>query len=490
MTTVVSTPASAASAAVPVIVPASARRSRRVAVDIVGFCDVLAILVGGAIPALIYATFGELTVTVQTTLQSCLLTSLFAYLPMRHFGFYDVNNVHDLPVRPGMTMLALVIAFLAVLGVGLPLDFNGPYLWTWYATWLIASFAMIMAQRMVARGILSKLADRGIFDRTVAVFGHGIVAERIRDHLADKKLGIRLAGLYDDRVVRERRPYARDLACGTLEELIALGRTGAVDQVIIALPPTAEGRLAQIARRLEQLPVSLHVCTHLSTDVIGEAPTHQVSNIGPVGLLDIKTKPLSDWAPHLKAAEDYILGAVLLLLALPVMALVALAVRLDSPGPALFRQRRHGLNRRVIEVLKFRTMHVLEDGTEIRQARHGDPRITRIGNFLRATSLDELPQLFNVLRGEMSLVGPRPHALVHDDHYGELVERYANRHQVKPGMTGWAQVKGHRGPTETNDKMQSRVEHDLEYIDSWTLWLDLKILAMTAMMGFTGRNAV
>jgi Undecaprenyl-phosphate glucose phosphotransferase len=488
MTTAVQSPSAPPSAAPAVT--GSGRRSRRVAIDIVGFLDVLAIVIGGSIPALVYALSGEFAAIAPITIQACLLTSLFAYLPMRHFGFYDVNVVHNLPVRPDRILLALVIAFIAVLGVGLPIQANSLQFWNWYAAWLIISFGLILGQRLIARRVLAELAATGVFDRSVAVFGHGIVAERIRDHLADKSLGIRFAGLFDDRVVRERRVYASSLSCGTLEELITLGRSGAIDQIIIALPPTAEGRLAQIARRLEQLPVSLHVCTHLSTDVIGEAAIHQVSALGPVGLLDIKPKPLSDWAPHLKAAEDYILGAILLLLALPVMALVALAVRLDSPGPALFRQRRHGLNRRVIEVLKFRTMHVLEDGNDIRQARHGDPRITRIGNFLRATSLDELPQLFNVLRGEMSLVGPRPHALVHDDHYGELVERYANRHQVKPGMTGWAQVRGFRGPTETNDKMQSRVEHDLAYIDNWSLWLDLKILAMTVVMGLTGRNAI
>ena len=165
---------------------------------------------------------------------------------------------------------------------------------------------------------------------------------------------------------------------------------------------------------------------------------------------------------------------------------VAVAIKLDSPGPVLFRQRRHGLNRRDINVLKFRSMTVMENGGEVRQASVGDARVTRIGAFLRRTSLDELPQLINVLAGEMSLIGPRPHALVHDDHYGEMLERYANRHQVKPGMTGWAQVCGFRGPTETPDKMQARVACDLVYIDRWSLWFDLKILAMTVFVGLMG----
>jgi putative colanic acid biosynthesis UDP-glucose lipid carrier transferase len=207
-------------------------------------------------------------------------------------------------------------------------------------------------------------------------------------------------------------------------------------------------------------------------------------------LLDVKSKPLSDWAPLVKSAEDLIVGTLALIVFAPVMALVALAVKIDDGGPILFRQRRHGLNKRVIHVLKFRTMRVMEDGAAVTQAISGDPRITRIGRFLRMTSLDELPQLFNVIRGEMSLVGPRPHALVHDDHFGEMLERYANRHQVKPGMTGWAQVCGLRGPTETPDKMRARVEHDLVYIQQWSLWFDLKILAMTVVLGFTNRNAL
>jgi putative colanic acid biosynthesis UDP-glucose lipid carrier transferase len=245
-----------------------------------------------------------------------------------------------------------------------------------------------------------------------------------------------------------------------------------------------------VARRLEQLPVSLHIVTHLAGDLVDQTTAHSVSSIGNVGLLDIKTKPLADWGRHLKSIEDYVIAALALLVALPVMVVIAVAIKLDSPGPVLFRQRRHGLNRRVIEVLKFRSMIVTENGSEVRQASRSDSRVTRVGHFLRRTSLDELPQLINVLRGEMSLIGPRPHALVHDDQYGEMLERYANRHQVKPGMTGWAQVNGFRGPTETPDKMAQRVDYDLAYIDSWSVWLDLKILAMTVLVGFRHKNAV
>jgi putative colanic acid biosysnthesis UDP-glucose lipid carrier transferase len=191
----------------------------------------------------------------------------------------------------------------------------------------------------------------------------------------------------------------------------------------------------------------------------------------------------------LKRVEDLALLCLILIPALPAMALVALGVKLTSPGPVLFRQRRYGLNGNVVEVIKFRTMTVLEDGDSVPQARLGDRRVTRFGAFLRRTSLDELPQLYNVLRGQMSVVGPRPHAVAHNEQYRKLVSGYMLRHKVKPGITGWAQVNGWRGETDTLDKMQKRVDCDLYYIRNWSMWLDLKIVLLTVLRGFVGKTA-
>jgi putative colanic acid biosysnthesis UDP-glucose lipid carrier transferase len=199
--------------------------------------------------------------------------------------------------------------------------------------------------------------------------------------------------------------------------------------------------------------------------------------------------PISDWGAFHKKIEDYVIAAVGLFLALPVMLAIAVAIKLDSRGPVFFRQRRHGYNHRIIEVLKFRAMTVLEDGNVVSQATGGDKRVTKVGRVLRRTSLDELPQLINVLRGEMSIVGPRPHALAHNTHYEDLIENYANRHRVKPGITGWAQVHGYRGETKTPQKMAERIRYDLEYIDNWSIWLDLKIMIMTPFFGLFGHNA-
>jgi Undecaprenyl-phosphate glucose phosphotransferase len=362
---------------------------------------------------------------------------------------------------------------------------------TWYGGWLLSGTCFIIANRWLARRALTRLARRGDFQTRLAIYGTGSLAERISAQLFNPGSSIIFAGAFDDRAKRDRSADTGPGRLGGLDDLIALGRAGKIDQVIIALPQSADRRSAEVARRLEQLPISLHIVTHIAGDLVDTASTHHVSALGTVGLLDIKTKPLADWGRYVKSAEDYIVGAIALLLALPVMLAVAVAIKLDSPGPIFFKQRRHGLNRRVINVLKFRSMTVQENSTAIAQVnRDGDARITKVGAFLRKSSLDELPQLINVLRGEMSLIGPRPHALVHDDQYGEMLERYANRHQVKPGMTGWAQVNGFRGPTETPDKMQSRVDCDLAYIDRWSLWLDLKILALTVFVGFRHKNAL
>jgi putative colanic acid biosynthesis UDP-glucose lipid carrier transferase len=206
-------------------------------------------------------------------------------------------------------------------------------------------------------------------------------------------------------------------------------------------------------------------------------------------LIDVKERPLADWAPIVKRAEDILISATLLVMTLPVTILIALAIKLTSRGPVLFRQRRRGLNQKVIEVLKFRSMTVQENGDEVRQATRNDQRITFVGRILRRSSLDELPQLVNVLIGEMSLVGPRPHALIHDEKWGEMLEQYANRHQVKPGITGLAQVRGLRGEAHTPSDIQNRIAADLEYIGNWSLWLDLSIILRTVNAVIGAKNA-
>jgi len=469
---------------------AKPRWSRRVAADVVGLLDAGAVVLGAVLPALIYSRFGAVAIGWQQIVQAGLLTAIIVCFCLRGWGLYDTAAMHRFPIRVGRLLSALMIAFIAVHGTALPLAPHKMHAAVWYAVWLAASFTLLLLVRLVARTVLERCTAAGRFDSRVAVFGAGSIARRVGDHLSNSQAGISFAGVYDDRQDDPRRNAEGLTVAGRLDDLIAAGRDGRIDQIVIALPQAADRRAVEVARKLEQLPVSLHVVTHIASDVVDAGPAHRVSSLGPVGLLDIKRKPLSGWDPLLKRAEDYVLGGLLLLAAAPVMALVAAAIKLDSPGPVFFRQRRRGLNQRIIEVMKFRTMSVMEDGCEVRQATRDDPRITRVGRVLRRSSLDELPQLLNVLKGEMSLVGPRPHALVHDEQWGDMLERYANRHQVKPGITGYAQVKGWRGETQTAGKMQARVEHDLDYIANWSLALDLRILAQTLGVVVRGDNAV
>lgn len=217
---------------------------------------------------------------------------------------------------------------------------------------------------------------------------------------------------------------------------------------------------------------------------------HRMSEVAGHLSIDLSVTPLSGMARIVKRAEDLVLGSLIGLMILPMCLGIAVAIKLTSSGPILFKQYRTGANGKRVKVYKFRSMQVHEeDGEKVTQATQDDPRVTKLGAFLRRTSLDELPQFYNVIQGRMSIVGPRPHALAHNEYYKDFVESYMRRHKVKPGITGWAQVNGLRGETDTLDKMECRVEHDLWYIDNWSLWLDLRIIFLTIFKGFTNKNA-
>ena len=473
------------------------RWSRQVASDAVVLLDVVAILAGLAATSWLHAVspLGA-SGSAQALLEIGLAAAMLGSGLLREAGLYATKDMQRFPVGAwrALGLLALLLVCIACVGRSFHVLSFEPL--TWFPAWLTVTWPLVVAGRRLSAGFFRVKARQGLFSSNVAVFGSGSIAQRLRTYLEHDTSDIALIGVYDDR----QQPRARDpnqaLRRGGLDDLIAAGRSGLVDQIIIALPASADRRITEVAAKLEQLPVSVHVCTHIASDLVDVgARAHKVSSLGPIGMIDIKRKPLADWGWILKGLEDRILGAIFLVVAVPVFAVIALAIKLDDGGPVLFRQARRGLNHRPIEVLKFRTMRTAPvavaaaASTEVRQATRQDPRITRVGRFLRRSSLDELPQLVNVLRGEMSLVGPRPHAIVHDDYWGEMLERYANRQQVKPGMTGWAQVNGFRGETETPDKMRGRVEHDLAYIDNWSLLFDLRIIAQTPIFGFTHKNA-
>lgn len=465
------------------------RWSRQVAADMVGYADIGAVILGAMLPAFIYNQAGGIVTNWLLLTQASLTAAIVAHMVLRLNGMYATEKMHDFPYHPGRLFFAVALAMIGVMGLGLPQAIRAGHAWIWFSVALSASYTLILLNRSIAHPLLARLTAAGRFDQRIAVFGAGQIARRVHDHLSKPEVGILFAGVFDDRIGEDRlNPEGLNVA-GRLEDLLKAAREDKIDQIIIALPSAADRRIADVAKKLEQLPVSVHIVTHISSDLIDEGPAHKVSSIGSVGLLDVKKKPLADWSPMIKRIEDIVIGSLLLIVSLPLFPLIALAIRMESKGPAIFSQRRRGLNQRIIKMLKFRTMTVTEDGAAMQQAQPGDARITFVGRILRRTSMDELPQLINVLKGEMSLVGPRPHALAHDEQFSEIVESYANRHQVKPGMTGLAQVRGLRGQTSTNDKMEARINADIDYIRNWSLGLDVKILMLTIWAVITGKNA-
>jgi Undecaprenyl-phosphate glucose phosphotransferase len=277
---------------------------------------------------------------------------------------------------------------------------------------------------------------------------------------------------------------------GNVDQLVAFCRQNEIDLLILSLPLTAERRLLDVMKKLWVLPIDIRLAAHASG--IKFRP-RTYSHVGSVPLLDVVDRPLGDLDRVVKAVFDRIVAGLAIVLLAPVMAAVALAVKLDSRGPILFRQKRLGFNNELIDVWKFRSMYVeASDQAAAKLVTKGDPRVTRVGRFIRKTSLDELPQLFNVLGGSLSLVGPRPHALhakAADRLYHDVIDGYFARHKVKPGITGLAQVRGWRGETDTTEKLEGRIQSDLEYIENWSLLLDITILARTPLALLKTDNA-
>ncbi len=385
-------------------------------------------------------------------------------------------------------VLYAVILFGLLIVIGFLADASIEEIRPLVLAWFGASAVAMAGLRLTLALYVTRLERQGVLCEHIAIVGAGPLADRLIAHLRETRgASVDIVGIFDDRATRLADGATRPQ--GRLDDLVELGRGRRIDRVIVTLPWSAEERILQIMRRLKALSVDVLLCP----DRIGfSLPKRPIDSTAGLPLLCLADRPMRRWAYVLKLLEDRVLASLLLLLFSPVMLAVALAVRLDSPGPILFRQRRHGFNNAEIEVFKFRTMrHEASDALGSRQASRTDSRVTRVGRFLRRTSFDELPQLINVVRGDMSLIGPRPHPIgmrTADQLCHEIVEDYAHRHRVKPGMTGWAQVNGYRGATETPAQLQGRVSYDLYYIDNWSLRFDLKILLMTFINVVAGEN--
>ncbi len=387
-------------------------------------------------------------------------------------------RLREIFITIGLSFVFLLVLFYL-------LKVSDHYSRGWLILWMVLSTAILLVQRA---GILlwARLlrAERRLLQR-VALYGDVELAGYAAERLFSNDSNLVLAGVFTD----DDRPWnsrGRVAVAGDMTALIKAAQNGACDRVILTLPRDANGKLASAIERLEVLPVEVQ----LNPDGLTVPPTLPFGN-APNGLLllDVQLRPLNARDAVLKNVIDYSVSLITLVVLSPLMLTIAVAIKINSRGPVFFLQYRHGYNHRVIRVIKFRTMTVAEDGPVVPQAVRGDKRVTRIGHFLRRTSLDELPQLINVLRGELSLVGPRPHALSHNDAFDKLLSCYPHRLKVKPGITGWAQVHGCRGETTTTEAMRQRLDLDLYYIKNWSLWLDAKILARTILVPFVSPNA-
>lgn len=389
--------------------------------------------------------------------------------------------------------LRLLEAWLAVVLALLFLAFStktsSEYSRRLFLTWFVITPLILVVWRGWLQIFLARMRQRGFNTRNVAIVGASDLGVQLAHTILEAPwLGLRPLGFYDGRHLSGPRPLQQGPIemLGDLDALIKHAHQGKIDMVYIALPMRAEIRIRELIAKLSDTTVSVYlVPDFIVYDLLHASWGH----VGDLPVVSISETPFYGVDGFVKRLEDIILAALFFALAAIPMIFIAIAVKLSSPGPIIFRQHRYGLRGNRIEVWKFRTMTVCEDDDAVVQATKNDPRVTRIGAFLRHTSLDELPQLINVLQGKMSLVGPRPHAVAHNEHYRKQVGRYMLRHKVKPGITGLAQVNGSRGEIDSVDKMQKRIEYDLAYIQDWSLWLDFKIIFRTMFMIFRDRNA-
>ena len=404
---------------------------------------------------------------------------------------YVVSELRNTPQQVKRVIGAWTLAIVLLVIAGYLLKFSDMVSRVWLVSWYAGTMLGLVVSRCAVGNVLTRWSDSGHFFRSAVVIGAGPLGRRFVENSADDPtLGLRVIGLFDDRIQRVPRQIRGVPVLGRVADLPAFTRYCRVDLVIVAMPLSADRRIHHVVSQLRALDVDVSVLG----DAIGfTLPQSPVSYPGGVPAFDLMKRPISGWHSVAKRGLDIGLSSIALTLLAPVFAAVAAAIKLDDPGRALFRQRRLGFNGQTFHIFKFRTMRSeATDADAQTLVSRDDARVTRVGRFLRRTSLDELPQLWNVLIGDMSLVGPRPHALkakAADRLYDEVVAEYAVRHRVKPGITGWAQVRGWRGETDTVEKIKRRVEHDLYYIDNWSLSFDFRILLMTAAGGFFGRNA-
>lgn len=456
---------------------------------IVLVCDVVAIMVSGFA---IYALHGgEIVGHIARPFTALALFAVIAILVLHSTSLYHFTAIVDPKRQLARIAIALLAVFVLLATMAMTFQVSTQFPSRWAYIWLAGTIVVVFVFRMLVAMFIRFLARNGKLGRRILIYGATDQARKLIERIEQlEEPWNHIIGIFDDRLSRVGPSMGRYPVMGSLEDLIAYGRENALDEVLIALPWSAEARLLEVTRSLAVLPANVRLCPEIFHDEVlhGRASHH----FG-LPMWNAFEKPLAGWGAIGKRVFDLIFASVMLIVGAPLFLLIALLIKLESRGPVLFRQKRYGFNNEVIEVFKFRSMRQeLSDPEAVRLTEKNDPRVTRLGRFMRRTSIDELPQILNVFRGEMSIVGPRPHALrttAGGRLCEEVVDRYSRRHKVKPGITGWAQVNGFRGTMQDEEHLRKRLEHDLYYINNWSLWFDLKIIAMTLWICIVGRNS-
>lgn len=464
--------------------------SQNIAIGLIAFAEVSMVVCVGL---LIYAVY--VAPDNQGLLSSYFAAlTIFAALMVQWFhaaGLYRLDKI----VRPqrywkkiatvciGIFMLQLFFAFALKVSA----DFSR----VWAVTWLASAIILLVIFRFCVAAIVRRNALFGVLTKNIIIYGADDHGQRLIKYIDGlNEPWNRVAGVFDDRLKRVPAQCGGYAVLGGLVKLVDYARTHSSDEILLALPSAGRQRIIEIADRLNPLPANVRLVPDLTMLDFLEWP---MSREYGVPMVNVLRKPISDWGVVGKRLMDFGIAGAIAIVGMPFLALIAVWIKLDSKGPVLFRQRRYGFQNQIIGVFKFRTMFVDQTDTDAeRLTTRDDPRVTSAGRWLRRFSLDELPQLLNVLTGEMSLVGPRPHAIkakAGGKLYADVLDAYAVRMKVKPGITGWAQVKGWRGNTETENDLKGRVAHDLDYIENWSVGLDLYIILRTIVIVFKSDNS-
>ncbi|MDB5554497.1 MAG: undecaprenyl-phosphate glucose phosphotransferase [Rhizobium sp.] len=450
----------------------------------------LIVIVGIAIFA-VYLPSGEgLYLRYQI---ATLVIAALAMLAFQTADIYQVQAFRGYEKQYMRLASAWSVVFMIAIGASFFAKAGDMFSRVWLGTFYVIGLSVLILSRNALFFLVRRWTREGRLTRRTVLVGGGDPGARVIEELRKQKdSGVEIVGLFDDRGDnRSSAECAGERKLGTIDDLVEFGRRTRVDLVIFSLPIAAEGRILEMLKKLWVLPVDIRLAAH--TNKLQFRP-RSYSYIGKVPVIDVFDRPIADWDVVMKWLFDKIVGSLLLIAVLPILVITAIAIKIDSKGPIFFRQKRYGFNNDLIEVYKFRSMYADQtDAQADKLATKDDPRVTNVGRFIRKTSIDELPQLVNVVfKGNLSLVGPRPHAVnakAEAKLYADAVDGYFARHRVKPGITGWAQINGWRGETDTHEKIQRRVEHDLYYIENWSVLQDLYIVARTPFALLNSENA-